>query len=81
MLQAVITRLMHPEVINIRYFWCRFTIFVIAACGYLLSMTSGLIVTNKTSNSNSTGWGASNIDWMKNKEYCSFISALSTLSL
>ena len=39
LLQAVITRLMHPEVINIRYFWIRFAIAAFGICGYAISMT------------------------------------------
>ena len=58
-----------PFVINIRFFWCRFSIFVIAACGYFLSMTSGIIVSSKTPSSNMTGWGSSNVDWASNQEF------------
>ena len=30
---------MHPEVINIRYFWIRFAIAAFGICGYAISMT------------------------------------------
>ena len=67
MLQAIITRLMHPEVISIRYFWYRFAIAAVGLAGFLICMTSGIIVSSKndqiSTEGNITGWGRSNKDW------------------
>ena len=68
MLQAVITRLMHPEVISIRYFWYRFAIAAVGLAGFFICMTSGIIVSSKNdqisaNGGNITGWGRSNKDW------------------
>ena len=63
MLQAVITRLMHPEVISIRYFWYRFAIAAVGLAGFFICMTSGIIVSSKNDQisadgGNITGWAA-----------------------
>jgi len=54
---------MHPEVINIRYFWIRFAIAAFGICGYAISMTAGIVISVKTKDQEETGWGASNLDW------------------
>ena len=78
MLQAVITRLMHPEVISIRYFWYRFAIAAIGLAGFFICLTSGIIITQQkvqiSTEANVTaakGWGRSNKDWTTVRELSS----------
>ena len=75
MLQAVITRLMHPEVISIRYFWYRFAIAAVGLAGFFICLTSGIIITREkdqisaeTNVTASKGWGRSNKDWTTVRE-------------
>jgi len=75
LLQAVITRLMHPEVINIRYFWIRFAIAAFGICGYAISMTAGIVISVKTKDQKETGWGASNLDWKSSSNTKNFLYA------
>jgi len=74
-LQSILTRMMHPEVVDIRMFWYRLCISMIGIFGYFTGMVCGIQAQNlePSGQAQYRGYGTSNMDWQKGSPHYNYL--------